>query len=332
MNIDILSEQIYFYNNGLKRHASTFGGLLSVILAIFTLSFSGYSFSELITRTTTTSTTTIGYINDAGILPFDQLGMFHFIRFVKIENGQDREPPGKNIIQHVGTWRSISGHVIGQYFYDKCDWNYDVVGLKHLLDKSKIEKSLCIRSMKNSTTGEIIINNEENKGRFVYPRISRGLESKTLFEQVEFYTIAALECVDPNECAEEKIRREYFDSSAYYFSIIDNNFDPSNYSYPINRFVNSISGRISYYSVLSNNLNINPVKISTSDNWIFTIYEDTSSFFLYQNEKVLRLRKMKSFIILIFGLKTIQHFIKEVIKKFKMFLQVFAVSLILFFI
>jgi len=59
----------------------------------------------------------------------------------------------------------------------------------------------------------------------------------------------------------------------------------ANYTHPVQRNLNSVSGQLSISTYTKNNLLINPVTISTSDNWVFNFYNDITSFFFFQNEK-----------------------------------------------
>jgi hypothetical protein len=286
--IDILSPKIDLFYNKNSRHISSFSGFLSLVVIIIFITFTIYSAYELFQRNFPMSYTTNKFQEDFGIVSMNQNNMFHTFRMLYLNYTP---------VPFDETYFTLSGYLVSvdsislrkliKYEYSLCKWEVDGKGLEQLYVKEIFEQNYCIRKAINLTSKESFMKVRADD-KFPYPFISHGVDNPANVGKYRIFRFEFNECVNTTENMNCKPREEILQKlsyKTYEFNIIDNNFDVSDFKSPIIRYILSENGILIPMNVITNNFNIFPYTVISSEDLLLDLPVSTFSYKQGYNEK-----------------------------------------------
>ena len=289
---DYLSPRITFYHKGFLSHTSIMSGILSIFSIFIIISIAVYFSLDLFKRQNPTSFSFNRYIEDSGIFYFNASDAFHFLSLglakdQHIDNGVDF-----TIFRVIGIDFYIAGYDVdlakyNHWLYGLCNNESDTKGIGHLINHSYFLNSACIRKFYNATENKYYDTSDKD---FKWPEMSHGTyhPNKSFYgifletchnETVGLILGKGSHCKTPQEIQEVVIPH----SNAHLF-YIDNYVDSLNYYNPNTKFFNRVENSFSRESMLTNNVNIDPILVKTHNGLVLDSEENDFAYTYERND------------------------------------------------
>ena len=290
--LDYLSPRITFYHKGFLSHASIMSGILSIFSIFIIITIAVYFSLDLIKRQNPTSFSFNRYIEDSGIFYFNASDAFHFLslglaRDHHIDNGVDF-----TIFRVIGIDFYLGSYDVdfskyNHWLYGLCNNESDTKGISHLIDHTYFLNSACIRKYYNATEDKYYDTSDKD---FKWPEMSHGTyhPNKSFYgifletchnETVDLVLGKGSHCKTPQE-----IKEVVISPSNVHLFYIDNYVDSLNYLNPNTKFFNRVENSFSSQSMLTNNLNIDPILVKTHNGLVLDNVEEDVSYTYERND------------------------------------------------
>ena len=298
-NFDFISPNITLYYHNKKQHSSISSGIFSIIILVIIFSLIFFLSLDFLLLKNPTSMYYKTYIDDVDKFYFNSSSLFHYV-FLNQNDFFNITIDEKyfsiiGVPEHDGNYllnTNISFH--DHYIYGPCDMS-DVGDKKNILtgDYLKYYKnSFCIKKFYNSTSNEIIYNNDK---RFIYPYLEHGASKinnrhyNIYFQRCQNHTV-----INNNSCYDKNV---VFNTSGYLYNIIfiTQNIKVKDYKDSIKFNFQRVSNFFSSNSYTSNHLNFSPMKLITHSG---KFIDKTSEQFGYKydfNEKIINFENLQIF-------------------------------------
>ena len=298
-NFDFISPNITLYYHNKKQHSSISSGIFSIIILVIIFSLIFFLSLDFLLLKNPTSMYYKTYIDDVDKFYFNSSSLFHYV-FLNQNDFFNITIDEKyfsiiGVPEHDGNYllnTNISFH--DHYIYGPCDMS-DVGDKKNILtgDYLKYYKnSFCIKKFYNSTSNEIIYNNDK---RFIYPYLEHGASKinnrhyNIYFQRCQNHTV-----INNNSCYEKNVA---FNTRGYLYNIIfiTQNIKVKDYKDSIKFNFQRVSNFFSSNSYTSNHLNFSPMKLITHSG---KFIDKTSEQFGYKydfNEKIINFENLQIF-------------------------------------
>ena len=213
------------------------------------------------------------FIEDAGIYPLNSSSFFHFISYFEDGfklNYEDFDFTSFNLIglemfiQEYENDKDISKY--NHWLYGFCNKEIDIKGIENIVTQDFFTKSACIRKYYDSSSHNYYEIGDKN---FRWPTLAYG----TFNPNKKFYSLILIKCeqnilnnIFDKEyiCKEnEEIEKVVKKRMGIHFNFIDQYVDILKYKEPIKKYFNKIENSIDKDNYSINNLNINPILITT---------------------------------------------------------------------
>ena len=310
--IDFLSPPITLYHLENRTHTSKMGGSFVLIMLSLILSYISFLLYELITHKTLTSIFHKQFQFEGTYYSFNSSSIFHFIQIFSPENGGyfDKYDPKYIRIYTTYSHSNYSEDNLELYdhwVFDSCH-NNDIKDLNSSLFSNIVNftNSACIKYYYNSKEKKYYSLGDNN---FVWPFLENGISQNnnniyltTIVQKCTNYSIIKEilgECPTQKEIDEHL--NKYFEIYLYFTDI---QVDPTNYHYPIKKYLQIITTRINTkQTFVENYIHYSPLKIRTKEGSVFGTSKDINSFYfdfyrkssIVNNEKYITITKYYHF-------------------------------------
>ena len=285
-NFDLISSINCIYYKGDKIHKSQIGGFLTILAYLTCVFFACYFSIDALYKKNPTSYFFQKFIKDAGFLYLNS-SMFHYIQLLD---------PDDKVIMDEESWMIFGTETyVDAFLYDfdistESHWNYgpctieDFQEFLTVIDDPQYLKGWCVRGYWNASTQQYITNNDKN---YIPPYVAHGTGSKELKNLGYGLYISKCKNTPYRKYCKTipEINKEYEKLLRIKVSIVDNNFDVTNYKKPEVPYFLDIKSHLTGETFTFNNLNFNPVEIITNDGLVFNNQVPKSAYVLDFNSK-----------------------------------------------
>ena len=281
--IDFISPEITLFYKGSLSHSSIISGIISLISCTIIAAISVYYFLMLIYRERDCPKIANNhqYVEDSGIFPLNSSSFFHFISY--IENGRQSyynnfDFTSFNLIGLETYMTSYENNKdlskYNHWLYGFCNKEIDIKGIENLINHDSLIKSACIKKYYNSSSHKYYEIGDKN---FRWPILAHG----TTNPNKQFYCLIMIKCElnilnnilgKGYTCKNNEEIGEFVNKrGGFHFNFIDNYVDILKYKEPIKKYFNRIESTIDKDNYSINNININPILITTQMEFYFHI-------------------------------------------------------------
>ena len=326
--IDFISPEITLYYKGSLSHSSIISGIISLISCTIIVCISIYYFLSLIYRERDCPKIANNhqYIEDAGIFPLNSSSFFHFISFD--EDGSEQynknfDFTSFNLIglevyfQAYENDKDISKY--NHWLYGLCNKDIDIKGIENLVTQDFFTKSACIRKYFDSSTQNYYEIGDKN---FRWPTVAHG----TINPNKKSYCLILTKCeqnilnnmLDKGYTCknDEEIEEVIKKRGAIHFYFIDHYVDILKYKEPIKKYFNRIENTLDKDNYSINNINFNPILITTQNGILFSHYENTKSYYYDRNDAFIKLIDDKIYMVYNLWLKNNEDYYERIYRTF----------------
>ena len=304
--LDFLSPPITLFHLERRTHTSKVGGFFVILMLLIIIFYTSLLLYDLINNTKITVIFHKKFEFEVGYYSFNSTSIFHFIQIFSPENGGYF---GKYDSKYI---RAYTTYVRSNFSYENLDlydhWVFDTCrkdiedkGLEsHLFDNiDNFTNAVCIRYYYNSTEKQYY--NLEDKG-FLWPYLEHGTAQKNNI----YLTTIIEKCSNHSkmndifgDCPSQKDIDNYLSKYfAVYFYFTDMQVDPTNYSNPVQKYIQVISTGIgNSINFVENYLHFSPLRVKTIIGSIFGTSKIIKSFFFDFNQKGVANNNEKNFIL-----------------------------------
>ena len=303
--IDFLSPPITLYHLERRTHTSMVGGFLVIIMLGLIFTYISFLLYQLFSFKNMISIFHKKYQFEVGSYSFNSSSIFNFIQFFTTENGGYFAKYDSKYIRIYTTYvhsnySEKNLDLYDHWVFDTCQ-NNDKKDLDPSLFSNVVNftNSACIRYYYNSTEKKYYSFGDKN---FFWPFLEYGTSQKnniflkTIVQKCNnFSSIKGLF----GDCPPQKEIDEYL--SKYleiYLYFTDIQVDPTNYKYPLQKYLQVINTKIGSTQLFEeNHIYYSPLKIITREGNIFGKTRDINAFYFDFNRKENNVNNDKNYTI-----------------------------------
>ena len=299
--LDLLSPPITLYYKGDNQHPTIFSAILTIIAYSGVLGFGIYYGLKFINKSNPSSYFFNRYVEDAGSYPVNASSMFHFLQTLNTETNEPK-PTDFDAFRILGLeetpdiyTRDNNLSKYDHWLYGPCNNQSDTEGISYLIDFKYYEQSACIRKYYDKDKKNYF---EPGNSNFRWPLVSKGASnpSRTFYgvimEKCRNDEMRSLSGASP--CKSQNEIDGIIASSMINFNIIDHYADVLNYKEPFKKYLYTIQSGIYPGSICQNNMNFNPVTMTTHNGIFMDNVVEEPSYFFTQNERVTVVDEVKN--------------------------------------
>ena len=178
-------------------------------------------------------------------------------------------------------------------------------------------KSACIRKYYDSSSHNYYEVGDKN---FRWPTVAHG----TFNPRQKFYSLILIKCeqnilnniFDKGYICknDEEIDKIINDQREIHLSFIDHYVDILKYKEPIKQYFNRLENTIDKDNYSINNVNFNPILITTQNGILFNHYENTKSYYYDRNDVFIKLIKNNIYMVYYLWLKNNENYYERIYK------------------
>jgi len=286
--IDFLSPPITLFHLERRTHTSKFGACLVVLLLLISTSYIIFILYNLINHKDITYIFHKKFELEAGYYSFNSSSSFHFIQIFSSENGGYFGKYESKYIRAYTTY-TYTNFTYGNldlydhWVFDTCRKNIDDKDLEPYLlgNIENFTNGVCIRYYYNSTERKYY--SLEDKG-FHWPHLQHGIFQKNNI----YLTTTIQKCSNDSiineilgQCASQREIDEYLlKYYAIYLYFIDTQVDLTNYTMPLQKYLQVISTSIGHKKTYAESfIYFSPLRIKTIIGSIFGKTHEFNSFY-----------------------------------------------------
>ena len=291
--IDFLSPPITLYHLENRTHTSKMGGFFVIVILSLIISYISFLLYQLINHKNIISIFYKQFQLEREYYSFNSSSLFNFIKFFSPENGGYFDKYDSKYIRIYTTYAHSNYSdsnldLYDHWVFDTCE-NNDIKDLNSSLFSNVVNftNSACIRYYYNSKEKKYYSLGDEN---FLWPFLENGISQSdniyltTIVQKCSNYSvIKELLGVCPTQKEIDDHLNKYFEIYLYFTDI---HVDPSNYKYPIKKYLQIIKTPIGTQNTfIENHIHYSPLKIRTREGSIFGTIKDINSFYFDFNRK-----------------------------------------------
>ncbi len=289
--IDILSPPITLKFKGNHSHSSKLSGILTITSIFVIIFFSIYFSLDIILKKHPNPFYFIQFIEDSGYFYMNSSSVFHYTYY---DNNKTFNPHIYKIIGINNTLYSsykldnANYTIRDHYIYEQCNQNsnnLDLNNISNVIDLDEYyNKGLCISKFYNSTSKKFI--NIKNLD-FKYPMMAHGASNPNYV----IYGIYLQKCINnsdynANECETPEKINEYFnyEIGPVKFYMLNQEVDIKDYKNPMKHKLFFLRTNFNNASFSIENLNFQPILVSSNEGLFFDRYKNIYSYHYEQND------------------------------------------------
>jgi len=175
---DFISPPVTFYHQGYLSHSSIISGIISIISIAFIFSLTLYFSLKIIKREDPNVFSYNSFVEDAGIIPINSSGLFHFISMGTLLNNFEMNGVNFTDFRIIGFEESSEAYLKDRnlygrnhWLYDKCNNKADTEEVSYLIDHSFFEQSACIKKFYSFEDKQYY---DISDSKFRWPELTHG--------------------------------------------------------------------------------------------------------------------------------------------------------------
>ena len=268
--LDYLSSPITLYYYGSTKHKSFTSSIISLLSIFLTVIIAIFFLSDFFRHKNPKAYFYNKFSADIGTFSFNSSSLFHFltIGFNKFDSKS---------LRVISTYKFISDYLYDSDLSQNPHWIYNLCNItdadnqKEILEISEVfTNSVCIEQSWNVEKQRYFYKNEEG---FQWPEISKGVSN----DEWHHFGIFVLKCknisdtvLHKEDCKSEKEIEEYMSKQEFAnLRFADYYVDVGQYSNPNIKYYNQLSIGLFDNTFAVNNLNFNPVTVTTREGIFF---------------------------------------------------------------
>ena len=323
--VDFLSPQITLNYKGSLSHSSILSGILSIISFLIIIIFAICYSTDLIKRENPKVFYFNRFVEDSGIFPLNSSSIFHYISLCDKEIIKEFDFYSFRLVGFE-TYTSIyltdrDLSKFDHWLYGFCNYEIDLLEIKHILNEENFQKSACIKKYYNSLDKTYY---DIGNPKFRWPIIKHG----NAHPDANGYSIIIEKCKEDtlelilskgNKCKNES-NMDFLFTGEYgtHFNLIDHYVDVLDYKHPNRKYIYRVENTLDKDNYSINHINLNPSSITTDDGVIFDNINEELSFIFERNDAFTESGK-KNEVFMIFNLwmKNRMQYYKRIYKTFQ---------------
>lgn len=294
LDIDCLSPSISLFYYGNKRHSSSFGAILTILLFLISIAYTVYLIIMISSHKISSFISYKSYFTDLGQFYFnDSTGIFHYFQIYNTKNktyGEFNPKYLRIIMSRI--YKTFQNNQ--QELIDNEHWVYD--SCRQGVDNKNIDKNIfkndelfsggaCLRYYYINKTYYSI----EDKEHFKYPYLIQGADDNdNLYLEIVIEKCDNLSVTTGilGTCGEKDKMDEYLEKyNGIYMHLLERQVDPNNYNKPIHQFLQKIGDILDTNNVPRNNINLIPFEIEIQNGVLFPKSERIASYSFDTNRR-----------------------------------------------
>ena len=292
--IDFLSPPITLFHLEKRTHTSNIGGLFVLIMVSICSLYISFLLYDLVNHKIITSIFHKQFEFEAGYYSFNSSSIFHFIQIFSPENGGYFDKYDSRYIRAYITYVHSNFsygnlHLYDHWVFDNCRKNIDDKDIEpYLLENiENFTNGVCIRYYYNSSEKKYY--SLEDKG-FLWPHLEHGIAQRNNIYLTTIIQKCSNDSIINKIFGECPSKKEIDDYVSKYFGIYlyftDIQVDPTNYTNPVQRYLQVIStGMSTPQAFVENYIYFSPLKVRTRLGTLFGKIYDINSFYFDFNRK-----------------------------------------------
>ena len=289
--IDILSPPITLKFKGNHSHSSKLSGILTIISILVIIFFSIYFSLDIILKKHPNPFYFIQFIEDSGYFYMNSSSVFHYTYY---DNNKTFNP---HIYKVIGLNNTLYSNykldnanytIRDHYIYEQCNEYSNDLNLNNISNVIDVDeyfnKGLCMSKFYNSTTKTFISIKDSN---FPYPMMAHGASNPNIV----VYAIYLQKCINNsdynnNDCETQEKINEYFnyETGPIKFYMLNQEVDIKDYKNPMQHKLFFLRTNFINASFAIENLNFQPILVSSNEGLFFDNYKDIYSYHYEQND------------------------------------------------
>ena len=291
--IDFLSPPITLFHLERRTHTSKFGGCLVLLMVSLILMYAIFLFYNLIFHKKITSIFYKKFEYEAGYYSFNSSSIFHFIQIYSLEDGGYFDKYDSKYIRAYTTYVNSNFSyehldLYDHWVFDSCR-NIDNKNLEYYLFQNieNFTNGVCIRHYYNSTEKKYYSLGEKG---FFWPYLEHGISQRNNIYLTTILQTCSNESIINKilgECPPQKEIDNYINKYfAIYLYFTDVQVDPTNYTKPIQNYLQVITTGIGTpQNFIENYIFFSPLRIKTKLGSFFSKTNDINSFLFDYSRK-----------------------------------------------
>ena len=289
---DFLSPEITVFYFGKKRHTSSFGGILTLLMTISCVLYISYMLSKIFLHKSHTTNSFRKNLDDAGYYSFDYNGVYHYLQFH--DSNKNSKYGGYNTkyiriimhrlynsYNHNPSLLSENEHWVYGYCRKGIDISKDI-------EITKGVNFACLRYYYNNTIHKYFSIDDKNNYKPPYLIHGSG-KSGSLF-----LTTVVEKCNNNSKineifnitCGTNDEINDFLNSYiGIYLNFLSHQVDTNNYTNPINSFYYRVSNELSSGRVPVNDINFSPLQVNSYSGIIINSLKSDVSYIFEENRK-----------------------------------------------
>ena len=292
--IDFLSPPITLFHLEKRTHTSTLGGFFVILMLTICSSYISFLLYNYISHKKMISIFHKKFEFEAGYYSFNSSAIFHFIQIFSPENGGYFDKYESKYIRAYTTYvRSNFSYgnldLYDHWVFDTCRKDIDDKDLDPSLFKNieNFTNGVCIRYYYNSSERKYYSLEDEG---FSWPHLEHGIAQRDNI----YLTTIVQKCSNDSiinkifgECPTQKEIDDYISKYfAIYLYFTDTQVDPTNYSEPVQKYLQVISTGIgTSQTFVESYIHFSPLKVITEIGSLLGKKYDINSFYFDFNRK-----------------------------------------------
>ncbi len=292
--IDFLSPPITLFHLERRTHTSKIGGCLMIILVSLCVGYISYLLYYLVAHNRVTSIFFKKFEFEAGHYSFNPSTIFHFIQIFSPESGGYFDKYDTRYIRAFTTYvhsnfKDSDLELYDHWVFDSCRKDVDDKGLEPSLFENVVNftNAVCIRHFYNSSEKKYYSLGEEG---FFWPYLEHGIAQRNNI----YLTTIVQKCTNDSiinkllgNCPSQKEIDQYVSQYfGIYLYFTDTQVDPTNYTMPIQKYLQTISTGIgTNQTYVESYIHYSPIRVRTNEGSLFGDSHELNSFYFDFNRK-----------------------------------------------
>ena len=291
-SLDLLSPEITVFFFGKKRHKSSIGGILTILMSISCIFYISYMLFKIFHHKSNTSNSYRKYLDDAGYYSFNNSNINHYLQFHEINSNSNYGGYNTKYVRII-MHRLYNSYNNNPSLLSKNEhWVYGYcrkgIDIPINIEITNNVNFACLRYYFNNTINKYFSVDDKNNYKSPYLIHGSGKTGSL------FLTTVVEKCNNNSKINEilnvtcgtnDEINNFLNSYIGIYLNILSHQVDPNNFTNPINSFFHKISNELSNKRIPVNDINLSPLQVNSYIGIIINSLKTEISYIFEENRK-----------------------------------------------